>query len=156
MTWRLCFLPHTFTLVPLCSHLCAALRLHASSKRRILGTMSIPIVIPDHPLEAQDLEQFRGNPFDTMIKFVADLRLHRVALGGEMHADAENALLATESRQEDLWGGNLYPWEAQPRIEYTSLINIRPAEGNRSIMLSNADLRVQMAAVIRDWVLLSW
>jgi hypothetical protein len=147
MTWRLCFFA---------ACLCVAFRLHASSKRRILDTMSIPIVIPDHPLRAQDLEQFRGNPFDTMIKFVADLRLRRVALGGEMHADAENALLATESRQEDLWGGNLYAWEAQPRIEYTSLINIRPAEGNRSIMLSNADLRAFMASVVRDWVLLSW
>lgn len=118
--------------------------------------MSTPIIIPDHPLSLQDLEEFRGNPFDTMIKFVADLRLNRLALGGEMHADSEEALLAQDSHQEDLWGGNLYPWEARPRIEYTSLINIRPSQRNRSIEISDANLRAQMTSVVRNWVLLSW
>ncbi len=118
--------------------------------------MSTLIVIPDHPLSLQELEEFRGNPFDTMIKFVADLRLSRLALGGEMHADAEEALLAQDSHQEDLWGGNLYPWEARPRIEYTSLINIRPSQMNRSIEISDANLRTLMTAVVRNWVLLSW
>ena len=118
--------------------------------------MSIPIVIPDHPLTLEELEGFRGNPFDTMIKFVADLRLNRLALGGEMHADAEEALLAQASLQEDLWGGNLYPWEARPRIEHTSLINIRPSQKNRSIEISDADRRNRMMAVVRSWVLLPW
>jgi hypothetical protein len=118
--------------------------------------MSTPIHTPDHPLTIGELEEFRGNPFDTMIKFVADLRLNRLALGGEMHADAEEALLCMESHQEDLWGGNLYPWETQPRIEYTALINIRPSQKNRSIEVSDAGLRNRMMAVVRNWVLLPW
>ena len=76
-----------------------------------------------------------------MIKFVADLRLSRLALGGEIHADAEEAFLAQNSLWWMLRGGNVYPWEARPRIEYTSLINIRPSQRNRSIEISDIDLR---------------
>ncbi len=51
-----------------------------------------------------------------------------MAVGGELHADAEALLLQQGSRQEDLWGGNFYPWlEADKRVEYTALINIRPS-----------------------------
>lgn len=50
-----------------------------------------------------------------------------------MHADEEAALLDDGSRQEDLWGINLYPAEAGPEwLEFDSMINVRPSRGNRS------------------------
>jgi hypothetical protein len=37
------------------------------------------------------------------------------------------------SRQDDLWGINLYPGErGEEWIEFDSVINIRPSQGNRS------------------------
>ena len=118
--------------------------------------MDSPIVIPHAPLDPSDLEQFRGNPFDAMIKFVVDIRQGSLALGGEMHADAEASLLQNGSRQENLWGGNLHPWEMPPRIEHTSLINIRPASGNRSMLVEDAGVQKEIATIVRRWVPLQW
>jgi hypothetical protein len=111
-----------------------------------------PVIIPASPLSLQDLEQFRGNPFDQMIKFVVDIEREVIALGGEMHADDESSLLQDGSRQEFLWGGNLHPWEAPPRIEHTSLINIRPASGNRSLVVEDPSIRGRIERIVHRWI----
>jgi hypothetical protein len=77
-----------------------------------------------------------------MVKYVVDVERRLVAIGGEMHADAEQALLEEGSRQGDLWGANYYPGRGGDGcIEYTSLINIRPAAGNRAMELQDPALR---------------
>ena len=68
-----------------------------------------------------------------MVKAVVDVERAVLAIGGEMHADEEAALLDDGSRQADLWGINLYPAEAGPEwLEFDSMINVRPSRGNRS------------------------
>jgi len=49
--------------------------------------------------------------FEDMVKYVVDVQRRVIAIGGELHADAEQILLNLEdgSRQEDLWGANYYP-----------------------------------------------
>jgi len=47
--------------------------------------------------------------FGDMVKYVVDVERGVVALGGELHADAEQVLLEQGSRQADLWGANYYP-----------------------------------------------
>lgn len=131
-------------------------RLHTAQDRCIFNSMSAPIHIPVTPLTTPDLNMFRGQPFDTLIKFVVDIGHQRIALGGEMHADAEEELLKTGSSQADLWGGNLLPWRTPPRIEHTSLINIRPAAGNRAIEISDPQLRIAVEAIVKQWVILPW
>jgi hypothetical protein len=110
------------------------------------------ILIPTERLKVPDLERFRNAPFASMIKFVVDTRLRRIALGGEMHADAEEALLEAGSAQSDLWGGNLWPWEVPPRVEHISLINIRPAADNRGMEILREDVRADVLAVVDEWV----
>ena len=99
-----------------------------------------------------DLERFRNAPFEKMIKFVVDVRLRRIALGGEMHADAEEELLRAGSDQADIWGGNLWPWEQPPRIEYVSLINIRPAADNRGMDIRLDNIRAAAQDIVHEWV----
>jgi hypothetical protein len=82
-----------------------------------------------------------------MIKIVVDIRRKALAGGGQMHADCETALLDDGSAQDDLWGANWYP--ADQRIEFEALINIRPALGNRSIILQSEALRRSVEAVTR-------
>ena len=86
--------------------------------------------------------------YDTMIKIVVDIRQRIVSGGGEMHADCESVLLESGSEQDDLWGANWYPDEQ--RIEFESLINIRPRMGNRSIILQDENLRKQVEDVTRS------
>lgn len=83
--------------------------------------------------------------YPSMIKIVVDIRRRMLAGGGEMHADCETILLAEGSEQDDLWGANWFP--SEQRIEYESLINIRPRLGNRSIVIQGEDIRRQVAAI---------
>jgi hypothetical protein len=83
--------------------------------------------------------------YEGMIKIVVDIRRRVLSGGGEMHADCESALLDDGSEQDDLWGANWYPNEQ--RIEFESLINIRPRLGNRSILIQDENLRRQVEVV---------
>jgi len=77
-----------------------------------------------------------------MVKFVADVRRRVMAVGGELHADAERLLLEEGSSQDDLWGGNYYPgFGPEDCLEFTALINIRPARGNKSMEIPDPAIR---------------
>ena len=89
------------------------------------------------------LERYEG-----MIKIVVDIRRRFLSGGGEMHADCESVLLEDGSEQDDLWGANWYPGEQ--RIEFESLINIRPRLGNRNILIQDENLRKQVESVARE------
>lgn len=83
--------------------------------------------------------------FEDMVKYVVDVRLGVIALGGELHADAEQRLLDEGSRQEDVWGANYYPGAgAEQCVEYTALINIRPSVGNRGMEIEDAAVRARV------------
>jgi len=80
--------------------------------------------------------------FGDMIKYVVDVERAVIAVGGELHADAEQVLLERGSRLENLWGANYYPSRGKDGcIEFTSLINIRPARGNPSMEVRDEAVR---------------
>lgn len=85
----------------------------------------------------------------SLVKGVADIERGVIALGGEWHMDANNLLIADGSHQEDLWGFNIYPKEkGDAVIEYTSLINIRPAQGNRGMEIADQGVRTAIRKVV--------
>ncbi len=80
-----------------------------------------------------DLLKWGEEQFGDWIKAVVDMSRGIMAVGGDLHADDEALLLADGSRLQNLWGINLYPEDAGPDwIEFDSMINIRPRDGNRS------------------------
>lgn len=100
------------------------------------------IVVAHEPLETAVLRALVARFFQDMVKYVVDLERNIVAVGGELHADAEALLLEGGSRQEHLWGANYYPGRGlDDCIEYTSLINIRPAQENHGMELEDPALR---------------
>jgi hypothetical protein len=100
------------------------------------------IVIARDPVQPRVLATLVERFFEDMVKYVADVERGVVALGGELHADAEALLLDDGSRQRDLWGANYYPGVGEDGcIEYTSLINIRPAQDNQSMEIQDEDVR---------------
>jgi hypothetical protein len=99
---------------------------------------------PATPLQIQDMLL----QYESMIKIVVDIRRRILAGGGEMHADCESVLLEDGSEQDDLWGANWYPDEQ--RVEFESLINIRPRLGNRNIVIQDENLRKQVDSVTRE------
>ena len=98
----------------------------------------------------QHLVALAERSFGDLVKAVVDVEKGIMAIGGELHADEEAALLAAGSRQHDLWGINLYPAEygAATWIEFDSMINVRPAQGNRSRGVGDAATRERIAQVV--------
>jgi hypothetical protein len=84
-----------------------------------------------------------------MVKAVVDVARGVMAIGGELHADEEATLLDDGSRQSDLWGINLYPGAHDAGwIEFDSMINVRPAQGNRSRDVEDERLREAIRGVV--------
>jgi len=103
------------------------------------------------PLPADEFGTVVAEHRHGMIKVVVDIEKRVLALGGDLHADGEQRLLDDGSRQEDIWGANIYPGKPPgEQIEYTSMINIRPRQGNRSMDITEATLRDAVAGVIRS------
>jgi len=107
------------------------------------------IRIVQDPVALSDVRELAGCWYKTMIKGVVDVRRNIIALGGEWHMDANNMLISDGSRQEDLWGFNIYPDEkGDARLEYISLINVRPAQNNRSMEIEDKELRASIKKII--------
>lgn len=57
------------------------------------------------------------------------------------------------SKQENLWGINLYPEDTEEDfLEFDSMINIRPIQNNRSRGVENAEIREKIKAIVEKWV----
>jgi hypothetical protein len=99
---------------------------------------------PANPTQIREMLQ----EYERMIKIVVDIRRRTLSGGGEMHSDCELVLLEDGCEQDDLWGANWYP--AEQRIEFESLINIRPRQGNRNILIQDETIRRQVEAIARE------
>lgn len=100
------------------------------------------ILVLDRPIEPGELRVLVERFFEDMVKYVVDVERGVIAIGGELHADAEAMLLERGSRQSDLWGANYLPGRGEEGcVEYTSLINIRPAQDNRSMEVQEQGIR---------------
>jgi hypothetical protein len=106
------------------------------------------IVIFAQRIEPPELARLVRLFFEDMVKYVVDIERRVAAVGGELHADAEQLLLESGSRQSDLWGANYYPGRGPDDcIEYTSLINIRPSHGNRSMQIEDPAIRERLREI---------
>ena len=111
--------------------------------------------IISQPISRADLAQSAQGQFGDWIKAVVDVSQGIMAVGGDLHADDEALLLEHGSRQQDLWGINLYLEEEEAEwIEFDSLINIRPGQGNRSRGVDDERTRERIRALIQSLVAL--
>ena len=102
-------------------------------------------VLDQKATEDQIAEMLKA--LDHYIKVAVDVERKCLAGGGIMHADCEAILLKEGSKQENIWGADWYPKER--RVEFNSLINIRPRQGNRKLEIQSQDLRSQVERIVR-------
>jgi hypothetical protein len=111
------------------------------------------VKILDKPITITALKQAAANTFKDMIKAVVDTNRNLVAIDAELHSDLESLLLGDGSTGKDLWGINLYPDAAEADfIEFDSLINIRPSQGNMSRSVDNLQIRAKITKIISEMV----
>ena len=100
------------------------------------------IVVTERRLDRAELARLVQAGFGNMVKFVVDVRRRVAAVGGELHADGESLLLEDGSAQDDLWGANYYPGRGSADcVQFSALINIRPARGNSSMEIADPAIR---------------
>ena len=113
--------------------------------------MTIKIV--KEPVSISDIAKLAEGQFGDFVKAVVDIERGIMALGGELHADEETSLLESGSKQENLWGINIYPALAGgDLVEFDSMINVRPAQGNRSRGVDDPALRQKILEAVRKLV----
>jgi hypothetical protein len=111
------------------------------------------VVVREQPIDAAELRDLVDRFFGDMVKLVVDIERQIVAVGGELHADAEALLLEDGSKQTDLWGANYYPGlGGENCIQYTALINIRPAQGNRAMEVQDPDTRRAIRDIVHQLI----
>lgn len=87
--------------------------------------------------------------FGNMVKAVVDVDKELIAVDAELHSDLEALLLEDGSKQKNIWGINLYTdLHGEEFIEFDSLINIRPSQGNRSRGVENEEIREKIISIV--------
>ena len=84
---------------------------------------------------------------NSYIKLAVDIKRGVIAGGGMLHADCEAVLLDDGSKQIDIWGADWLPDSKEVRFE--ALINIRPRQNNRSMIIEDKEVRDKVEKVVK-------
>jgi len=99
------------------------------------------------------LKAMAQSKFGDLVKAVVDVGQEVMALDAELHADEEALLIKNGSKQQDLWGINIYPdLDRSQWIEYDSMINLKPAQGNRTRGVDQPEIRERIVKIVNKLV----
>ena len=101
-----------------------------------------------------ELRSMAEKLFGNFVKAVVDIEKKAMAVDAGLHADEEALLLKEGSEQENLWGINLYPglFGSTDWIEFDSMINLRPGQGNRSRGVEDEATRNRITEIVNELV----
>jgi len=92
--------------------------------------------------------------YGSLVKADVDVAKKVLIVDMGMHADGEAYLMENGSEQNDLWGINLHPsdYGTDDFIEFDSMINIRPRQGNASKDVLDLNIRQEIIDLVREIV----
>lgn len=110
-------------------------------------------IIQDN-ISNQELGQMVNKAFGSLVKAVVDIEKEIMAVDAELHSDEEELLLENGSQQKHLWGINIHPDKVgtDDWIEFDSMINMRPSQGNRSRGVDDPKIREKILVIINKLV----
>jgi hypothetical protein len=105
-------------------------------------------------ISVKELLEMSKKMFEAMVKADVDLDKRIVVVDMGMHADGEAYLLENGSKQKDLWGINLHPdkYGTAEFVEFDSMINLRPSQGNFSRGVDDEKIRDQIVELVNKVV----
>lgn len=110
--------------------------------------------IVDKILIMNELKKMAVDTFGDMVKAAVDVEREIIAVDAELHSDLEALLLENGSKQKNIWGINLYPdIHGGEFIEFDSLINIRPSQGNRSRGVEKEEIRKKIISIVAERII---
>lgn len=91
------------------------------------------------------------NRFGNFVKAVVDIEKNIMVVDAELHADEEAILLENGSKQENLWGINIYPeLTGEDLIEFDSMINLKPHQNNKTRSVEDPEIRTKITKIVAD------
>ena len=110
--------------------------------------------IVKNKIKLSDLEKMSKKMFDNLVKAVVDIEKETMVVDAGMHADQEELLIKRGSKQQNLWGINLYPNNFGKRdfIEFDSMINLRPVDDNRTRGIDDSKIRQKIINIVNKLV----
>ena len=111
--------------------------------------------VVNNKITIEELKKMSAKMFDNLVKAVVDIEKEIMVVDAVMHADQESFLLDRGSKQENLWGINLYPnkIKEQDFIEFDSMINIRATQGNRGRDVYDPKIREKIIKIVNKLVI---
>lgn len=109
--------------------------------------------IIDNKISFNEIKKIAEKMFGNLVKAVVDVEKEIIAIDGELHSDEEALLLEKGSKQENLWGINLYPEiKGDDWIEFDSMINLRPSLKNFTRGIDNSDIRKKIIKIVNQLI----
>lgn len=107
----------------------------------------------DTSISLTELKEMATQGFGNLVKAVVDVSKEIMVLDASLHADEEALLLSHGSKQQDIWGINLYPdVTGEDFIEFDSMINLRPSQGNVSRGVDDKNLQKRIRTIVTKLV----
>lgn len=105
------------------------------------------VLIIREPATPQQIEEMLKT-WGVFIKIVVDIERSYLAGGGVRHYQCEQELLLDGSRQRDVWGADWSPYTQE--IVFESIINIRPSQNNRTMIIQSPQIREQVKQITQQ------
>ena len=105
------------------------------------------IFIIREPATSEEIEEMLKT-WEVFIKIAVDIERKVIAGGGVRHYECEQELLKDGSRQRDIWGADWSP--STQEIVFESIINIRPSQNNRSMVIRSPEIRERVTQITQQ------
>ena len=111
------------------------------------------VVVKD-TVSIPELKALAHEFYGDVIKAVIDVRQGILGVGGEFHSEIERLLIEDhDAQREDTWGINLLlDKSGNDFIEFDSMINLKPAHGNRTRDVENEEARQNIRSIVAQRV----
>ena len=115
--------------------------------------MMLSMKIITENITLNEIKAMAAATFGNLVKAVVDVERGLIAVDAELHSDLEALLIEDGSKQKNLWGINIYPEiQGDDFVEFDSMINMRPSQGNRSRGIENEELRKKIIAIVAKMI----
>ena len=105
----------------------------------------------ENKISIKELKEMSSKMFGNLVKAVVDVEKEILVVDAELHSDQEAYLLQLGSKQENLWGINIYPdLDKEERIEFDSMINLRPSQGNNSRGVEDEEIQKKILDIVNS------
>ena len=105
----------------------------------------------ENNISIKELKDMSSKMFGNLVKAVVDIEKGILVVDAELHSDQEAYLLQLGSKQENLWGINIYPdLDINERVEFDSMINLRPSQDNNSRGVDNEEIQKKILDIVNS------